>query len=79
MNFVRITYTGRKLYRDRATGHVWTPGEEKLGKVRLLPQSDLIQVHASSSRRVQTMAVIQVNSPAKTAPQNRARTVRRNR
>ena len=30
MNFVRITYTGRKLYRDRATGHVWTPGEEKL-------------------------------------------------
>lgn len=30
MNFVRITYTGRKLYRDRATGHVWTPDEEKL-------------------------------------------------
>lgn len=30
MNFVRITYTGKKLYRDRATGHVWTPDEEKL-------------------------------------------------
>lgn len=30
MNFVRITYIGKKLYRDRATGHVWTPDEEKL-------------------------------------------------
>lgn len=30
MNFVRITYTGRKLYRDRATGHVWQPQEERL-------------------------------------------------
>lgn len=30
MNFVRITYIGKKLYRDRATGHVWQPGEEKL-------------------------------------------------
>ena len=30
MNFVRITYTGRKLYRDRATGHVWQPEEERL-------------------------------------------------
>ena len=30
MNFVRITYLGKKLYRDRATGHVWTPDEEKL-------------------------------------------------
>ena len=30
MNFVRITYIGRKLYRDRATGHIWTPEEEKL-------------------------------------------------
>ncbi|MEQ6437211.1 hypothetical protein V8Z74_19590 [Comamonas sp. w2-DMI] len=30
MNFVRITYTGRKIYRDRATGYIWQPGEEKL-------------------------------------------------
>lgn len=30
MNFVRITYIGRKLYRDRATGHIWQPNEEKL-------------------------------------------------
>ena len=30
MNFVRITYLGKKLYRDRATGHIWTPEEEKL-------------------------------------------------
>lgn len=30
MNFVRITYIGKKLYRDRATGHIWTPDEEKL-------------------------------------------------
>ena len=30
MNFVRITYTGRKLYRDRATGHIWQPNEERL-------------------------------------------------
>ncbi|WP_054076115.1 hypothetical protein [Comamonas testosteroni] len=30
MNFVRITYTGRKLYRDRATGHIWQPEEERL-------------------------------------------------
>ena len=30
MNFVRITYTGRKIYRDRATGHIWQPEEERL-------------------------------------------------
>ncbi|WP_341679649.1 hypothetical protein [Comamonas thiooxydans] len=30
MNFVRITYIGRKLYRDRATGHIWQPEEERL-------------------------------------------------
>ncbi|WP_218243244.1 hypothetical protein [Comamonas fluminis] len=30
MNFVRITYLGKKLYRDRATGHIWSPDEEKL-------------------------------------------------
>ena len=30
MNFVRITYTGRKIYRDRATGHIWQPNEERL-------------------------------------------------
>ncbi|MDH1477730.1 hypothetical protein N5F13_24910 [Comamonas thiooxydans] len=30
MNFVRITYTGRKNYRDRATGHIWQPEEERL-------------------------------------------------
>lgn len=30
MNFVRITYIGKKLYRDRATGHIWQPDEEKL-------------------------------------------------
>ena len=30
MNFVRITYTGRKIYRDRATGHIWQPKEERL-------------------------------------------------
>ena len=29
MNFVRITYIGRKLYRDRATGHIWQPEEER--------------------------------------------------
>lgn len=30
MNFLRITYTGRKIYRDRATGHIWQPEEERL-------------------------------------------------
>ncbi|CUB01432.1 hypothetical protein [Comamonas thiooxydans] len=30
MNFVRITYIGRKIYRDRATGHIWQPEEERL-------------------------------------------------
>lgn len=30
MNFVRISYTGRKIYRDRATGHIWQPEEERL-------------------------------------------------
>lgn len=30
MNFVRITYTGRKIYRDRATGYIWQPEEERL-------------------------------------------------
>lgn len=30
MNFVRITYTGRKIYRDRATGHIWQPEEVRL-------------------------------------------------
>ena len=30
MNFKRITYTGRKAYRDRFSGLIWAPGETKL-------------------------------------------------
>ena len=30
MNLTRITYTGRKVYRDKLSGNTWEPGDTKL-------------------------------------------------